>query len=70
MTLPLTSKIATDRASQEQYYHHRGGDPERTIQVRVAFEDIEEVLARIERGFATVEELVGIDIEELLVEGY
>lgn len=63
-------QILADSASQEQDHHDRCCDPEGAVEVRVAFKDIEEVLARIERGAAAGEDLGCVDVEELLVEVY
>jgi hypothetical protein len=69
MLFPSTRKILADRSRQEQDYNDRSGDPEGSVEVWVALEDVEEVLARVERGAAAGEDLVGVDVEELLVEG-
>ena len=69
MSLSLLRQIRADRPSQEQYHDHRGRDPERSVEIRIALQDIEEVLAREEGGAAAVEDLGGVDVEELLVEG-
>jgi len=66
---PRARQVLADRAGQEQDHHDRSRDPEWPVEVRVAFEDVEEVLARVERGAAASEDLVGVDVEELLVEG-
>lgn len=67
--LVVLRKILTDRARQEEDYHHRRRNPERPVEVGVTLEYIEEVLARVERGAASGEDLLGVDVEELLVEG-
>ena len=56
-------------ASREEEDNHDGRrDPERTVQIGVAVEDIEEVCAREERGSAAAQDFGGIDVEELRVE--
>ena len=70
MLLARAREVLADRSCQEQDDNDGGRDPERPIKVRVALEDVEEVLARVEGCAAASEDLVGIDIEELLVEGY
>lgn len=69
VSLSLLRQIRADRPSQEQYHDHRGRDPERSVEVRIALQDIEEVLAWEEGGAAAVEDLGSVDVEELLVEG-
>ena len=68
MFLPFTVQILRNGASHEQDHYHCCSNPERTVQVRVAFHDVQEVLARIYCGATSVQDLVGVDIEELLVE--
>lgn len=70
--MPFSSarEVLTDRTRQEQNHDDCRRDPERAIEVRVALEDVEEVLARIEGCAAAGEDLVGVDVEELLVERY
>ena len=70
MLLARAGKILADRARQKEDDNDGGRDPERPVEVRVALEDVEEVLARVEGCAAASEDLVGIDIEELVVEGY
>lgn len=69
MLFPITRQVLTNRARQEKNHDDCCSDPEGPVQVRVAFEDVEEVLARVEGGAAACENLVGVDVEELLVEG-
>ena len=70
MLFPSARKVLADGTGQEEDHHHRCRDPEGAVEVRVAFEDIEEVLTRVESCAAASEDLVGVDIEELLVEAY
>jgi hypothetical protein len=69
MLLARARKILTNGSCQEEDHNDGGRDPEGTVKVRVAFEDVEEVLARIEGCAAAGENLGGVDVEELLVEG-
>jgi hypothetical protein len=69
MLLARAREVLADRARQEQDDNDGGRDPERPVEVRVALEDVEEVLARVQRGAAAREDLGGVDVEELLVEG-
>ena len=69
MLLSSTREVLADRARQEQNHDDCRRDPERAIEVRVALEDVEEVLARVEGCAAAGQDLVGVDVEELLVEG-
>ena len=69
MLLARAGKILADRAGEEEDDNDGGRDPERPVEVRVALEDVEEVLARVEGGAAAGEDLRGVDVEELLVEG-
>lgn len=34
--LVILRQVLTDRSRQEQYHNHRRGDPERTVEIRVA----------------------------------
>lgn len=70
MLFPSAREVLADSTSQEEDHHHCRCDPEGAVEVGVAFEDVEEVLARVERCAAASEDLIGVDIEELLVEGY
>jgi hypothetical protein len=67
MLFPRARQVLADSARQEQDHHDGCRDPERPVEVWVALEDIEEVLAGVESGAAAGEDLVGVDIEELLV---
>ena len=69
MLLARARKVLTYRAREEEDDDDGGRDPERPVEVRVALEDVEEVLARVEGGAAAGEDLRGVDVEELLVEG-
>jgi hypothetical protein len=69
MLLARARKVLTYRARQEKDDDDGGRDPERPVEVRVALEDVEEVLARVQGGAAAGENLGSVDVEELLVEG-
>lgn len=69
MLLAGTREVLADRTRQEEDDDDGGRDPERPVEVRVALEDVEEILARVERGAAARQDLRGVDVEELLVEG-
>jgi hypothetical protein len=68
MLFPRARQVLADSARQEQDHHDGRRDPEGPVEVGVAFEDVEEVLARVESGTTAGEDLVGVDVEELLVE--
>lgn len=69
MLFPRAGQVLADSACQEQDHNDGCRDPEGSVEVRVALEDIEEVLAGVQRGAAAGEDLVGVNVEELLVEG-
>ena len=52
MFLAGTREVLADRAGQEEDDNDSGRDPERPVEVRVALEDVEEVLAWVQRGAA------------------
>lgn len=52
---------------QEEDYHDRAGDPDGAVQVRIAFQYVEEVRARVQCRHAAAEHLVCVDIEVPLV---
>lgn len=64
-----TREVATDRPCQEQDDHHGSRDPERAVQVGVPVQHVEEVAAREDGGPASAQDLGGVDVEELRVEG-
>jgi hypothetical protein len=68
MLFPRARQILADSARQEKDHNDGRRDPEGPVEVWVAFEDVEEVLARVEGGAAAGEDLVRVDVEELLVE--
>ena len=70
MLFPRLREVLADGAGQEEDHHHSRRDPEGAVEIGVALEDVEEVLARVKSCAAASEDLVGIDIEELSVEGY
>lgn len=69
MLLARAREVLADRAREEEDDDDGGRDPEGPVEVRIAFEDVEEVLARVEGGATAREDLVRVDVEELLVEG-
>ena len=69
MLFPRLREVLADGAGQEEDHHHSRRDPEGAVEVGVALEDVEEVLARVEGCAAAGEDLGGVDVEELLVEG-
>jgi hypothetical protein len=69
MLLARAREVLTNCTRQEQNHDDSGRDPEWSVEVGAALEDVEEVLARVERGAAAREDLGGVDVEELLVEG-
>ena len=70
MFTPLLRKILTDRPREEEYHYNRRRDPKGTVQVGVPLKHVKEVLTGVDCATAAVQDLVGVDIEELLVEGY
>jgi len=68
MLLARAREVLADRSREEEDYDDGGRDPEGAVEVGVAFEDVEEVLARVEGCAAAGEDLRGVDVEELLVE--
>jgi hypothetical protein len=68
MLFPRARQVLADSARQEQDHNYGRCYPEGPVEVWVAFEDVEEVLARVEGGAAAGEDLVRVDVEELLVE--
>ena len=69
LATPLSQILRYSACQEEDDYDSRC-DPEGPIEVGVALEDIKEVLARVYGAAAAVEDLIGVDVEELLVEGY
>lgn len=68
MLFACTREVLTNRSSQEENHDYGRSDPEGSVEVWVSFEDVEEVLARVERCATAGEDLVCVDVEELLVE--
>ena len=60
--------VLADGAAQEENQNNRCGDPERSIQIRVALEDIEEVGPGEKSSPAAGQDSGCIDVEELRVE--
>lgn len=69
MLLARAREVLTNSSCEEEDDDDGGRDPKRPVEVRVALEDVEEVLARVQRGAAARQDLRGVDVEELLVEG-
>ena len=53
----------------EQDKAHSCSDPERAIEIGVPVQDVEEGRAGVETAFAAVQDVGGVDIEVLGVEG-
>lgn len=70
MLLARAGQVLADGAGEEEDDDDGRRDPERSVQVRVALEDVEEVLPRVQRCAAAREDLVRVYVEELLVELY
>ena len=70
MPLSLLSKILRYRPRHKKYDNDRRSYPKRAVEVGIAFHDVQEVLAGVEGAADAVEEGRGVDVEELLVEGY
>jgi hypothetical protein len=68
MLFPCARQVLANSARQEENHNDGRRDPEGPVEVWVALEDVEEVLARVKSGTAAGEDLVGVDVEELLVE--
>ena len=68
--LPIAGQLPTNRARHEQYKNHRRSYPKRSIKIRVAFQHVEKVCARIQRCPASLYDFVCIDVEELRIELY
>jgi hypothetical protein len=69
MLLACAREVLADRTRQEEDDNDGGRDPKRPVEVRVALKDVEEVLARVEGSAAARQDLSGVNVEELLVEG-
>jgi cytochrome b len=69
MLFPIMAKVLTYSACEEQDHYHCGRNPYGAVQVGVAFQHIEEVLAWVYSGDAAADNFVGVDIKGLLVEG-
>ena len=64
----VVGEVLADGAGDEEDEDDRGGDPEGAVEIRVAFEGVEERGARVEGGGAAGEHGGGVDVEELGVE--
>lgn len=69
MALSFSCQVLRDGAGEEQDHDNGGCDPKGAVEVGVAVEHIEKV--GVGEGYcaAAAEDLVGVDVEELLVEG-
>jgi hypothetical protein len=65
----LVRKVLVNRARQEQNDNDRRRDPHWAVQIRVSFQHIKEVGARVDSSCASAEDLSGVYIESLRVEG-
>lgn len=65
--LVVVGEVLRDGARQEEDDDDGGRDPEGSVQVRVAVEDVEEVGARVQCGCAPAEDLVRVHVEVLRV---
>ena len=68
MLMPAQRQTPTHRARQKQNHHDRRRDPERAVEIRIPFEHVQKVGSWKYGGAAALEDLVGVDIEELRVE--
>jgi hypothetical protein len=68
MFFPIVCQVAADGACEEKDHNDGRSDPERPVQIRIAFHDIQKVLLGKQRGATSQQDLIGIDIKELLVE--
>lgn len=68
MALSLLAQVVADSPRKEQNHHHGRRNPERPIEIGVAFQDIQEIGPREDGGAASTKNLGGVDIEELRVE--
>ncbi len=69
MLFPRFRQILRNRACHEEDHDYGRGDPEGSVEVWIAFHDVEEVCAGVEGCAAAVQGGGGVDVEELLVEG-
>lgn len=69
VVLAVVGQVLVDGAGEEKDDDDGGGDPHGPVQVRVALEHVKEVLARIYGGGAATQDLVGVNVEGLGVEG-
>lgn len=69
MLRAFPGEVLADGAGDEEDEDDGGGDPEGAVEVRVAFEGVEEGGARVEGCEAAGEDGGGVDVEELGVEG-
>ncbi len=65
----VTGQVLADGPRQEEDEDDGRGDPEGAIEIRVAVQDVEEGATGHEGGETAVEDVGGIDGEELGVEG-
>ena len=69
MTLPLVGKVLANCPGQEQDEDNGGSDPEWTVEIGVAVQDVEEIGTWVESCTAPAQNFCGVDIEELGIEG-
>jgi hypothetical protein len=67
--LALMRQVLIDGARKEQDNDNRGRDPHGAVQVRVSFENVEEVGPRVDGRCAPAQHLGCVDVESLRVEG-
>lgn len=65
----LLGQVLRDCAGEEEDDDDGGRDPKGPVQVRVAVQDVEEVCVGPDGGAAAAQDFVGVDVEELGVEG-
>ena len=69
MLLPLMIQVLAYCSRQKQYHNHRCRDPERTIEIRVPLQHVEEVCPWEGCCRAPLDHLICVHIKELCVEG-
>lgn len=68
MPLALICQILTDCTREEEYHDHGRCDPEGSVEIWIALENIKEVCTRVESAATAVQDGCRVYIEELLVE--
>ena len=69
MLLPLMIQVLAYCPCQKQYHNHRCRDPERTVEIRVPLQHIEEVCPWEDGCRAPLDHLICVHVKELRVEG-